>query len=652
MVDYSGIQDYLSGHRDTFRPGAVPEGRVISPTIQHSHIGAFGGLGDFVKLTSELFPQIEWAVPLTDKIRDYIGDILGPSLSRIPVALFDPVTREKHIFEFDVFAHRRANHSLTWLFYCEELMEPLSALKKLLAETQPDIPESFDQRYFSVLINQNSYEACTWPVSQRTLANTPGLAGIHPLLHRYVDRPDMMNAIVQGAMSKAIVELVLGSGTSYDTVWLQDWHFGAIPGELLLPERRDLAQSVRVVQHLHNALYQGVYPGKDLINIMGWPDSHFSKKLYKVYGQTNLLGGSLNALRHNLLDGKAITVSKNHAKELPTFERGAGLHHIFAPLQKAGKLGGINNPIKIPGNLHITQKRDIELNKPVFKKMVQLYFGLEPADDKFLLLWSHRFTHQKQVSAVLHAIETLLEDGQTDFQIVFFCDIHVGSSWYDTRKLEDLIERFPQNVATNSFNPKLEMLVGAGADGAIMASYFEPFGYAPVWAALQGCLIITGQNGGQVDIFRPESTFFVDVRPDIDKPTGLLNARHLSVTERFSSPENYRTKVFQHNSENIKRGIKAAKNAFFSRSIGKHAQLANMQRIQELAASGAFSDEITAEILRVERKRLPAPATFPELEPPETKKRMGGRLLPQLRPPSFLTQSTKDAAPGQTQAAE
>jgi len=643
MSDYSGLHAYLEDHRKRHRSGSGGSGYVISPTIQHSHIGAFGGLGDFVKLTSGLFPQIEWAVPLTDKIRDYIGDILGPAVSTIPVRLHDPITGDGFGFGIEVFAHRRANNSLTWLFYNEELMSPLTAVKDLLSQTGPGTAPELDQRYYRVLINQNSYEACSWPTSQRTLANTPGLAGIHPLLHRYVDRPDMLNAIVQGAISKAIVELARGSGMPYDTIWLQDWHFGGIAGELLLPDNAPLARDIAVVQHLHNALYQGIYPGNDLIRIMGWPDGHFSKKLYKVHGQTNLLGGVLNALRNDALSGKAITVSKNHAAELPTFERGAGLHHIFEPLQRMGKLSGINNPIEIPANLHITQKRDIEHSKPVFKKMVQLYFGLEPADDTFLLLWSHRFTHQKQVSAVLQAIEELLSEEQTDFQIVFFCDIHVGSSWYDTRKLEDLIDRFPQNVATNAFNPKLEMLVGAGADGAIMASYFEPFGYAPIWAALQGGLIITGQNGGQVDIFRPENTFFIDIRPDIDKPSGLLNRHGLSVTERFASPETYRSRVFNHNAASIKRGIKAAKTAYFSPTIRKHTQYATMQRICELAHSRAFSNEIAEQILAPRRKAPPALSEPSKLPRAQEKKAQVLGLLPLFRPPQAISAPPGDA---------
>ncbi len=600
MADYSRFKNYVMLHRAAHDQHTDTSRHVISPVIQHSCLGAHGGLGDFVTQTSTLFPHIEWACPLTEKIREHIGDGLGPALAVIPVTLFDPVTAEQYQFDFELYCHRQENNSLAWLFYNRELMEPLAIYKSLLETDRSRSRSELNHlnRFYSALINQNSYQHTVWTFEHITIANTPEMARIHPLLRRYINNPDMLNAITQSAMSKAIVALMAEGGISYDVVWVHDWHFATIGGELLLPSNDRLAQDIHYVQHLHNALYQGICPTSEIIDILGWPDSHYSEELYKVHGQMNFLGGSLNTLRSDFLNGKAIAVSQNHATELTTAELGAGLHHIFEPLWKAGKLAGINNPVTAPQDLLIKNVQDIIHKKPLLKEMVQSHFELEVNPEAFLLLWSHRFTQQKQVTAVLHALETLLKDGFEDLQIAFFCDIHSGSNPDDVKKLESLIGRFPKNIATGAFDPHIELLVTAGVDGALMASYFEPFGYAPVWVGMQGGFIITGANGGQVDIFNEETAFFIDIRPDIDKP-GYMNAAGWRGLYDliFTTNDGYRKDVFEHNAASIEKGIRAARKEFGNNNKRLKIESATMKRIQKLTDTKCFSKEIRNKIL-------------------------------------------------------
>ena len=625
MTDFSKLAALLEEQARRRGSDSQFKGRIISPVIQHSKLGAFGGLGDFVSQTSMLFPHIEWAVPLTEKIRAHIGDELSPSIAVVPVTLFDPVTGEAHQFAFDLHPHIQDNGSLTWLFHCAELMEPLATYKTILSVDRSTLKRELksEHRFFGLRINQNSYQHACWTDTRATVANTPGLRRIHPLLRRYIDNPDMLNVIMQSAMSKAVVELLAKSGVSYDIVWVQDWHFAGIAGELLQPANKGLAKRLRYVQHLHNVLYQGVYSAPELIDVLGWPKTHFTKTLYRVHGQVNLLGGALNALRFNLLDGQAVAVSENHATELPTVERGAGLHHIFKPLRSRKRLAGINNPIMLPQDLPITNEGDIEELKPRFKQAVQEYFGLEVRPDTFLLLWTHRFTHQKQVGAVLQALKSVLKDGNRDLQVAFFCDLDQGSNPDDVRKLRQLIKRYPKNIANRAFDPKQEMRFAAGVDGALMASYFEPFGYAPIWVGMQGGFVITGANGGQLDIFDPKTTFFIDVEPDIDKPKQLSGTRLESLYEYlFVSNTAYRKRTFKKNTRNIKKTILAAKAQFRDAERRKIVKRLTMRRTRELAESKAFAENLNK--LIIEGALAPATTRNPA---PETSDRHAARMV-------------------------
>ena len=600
VKDMDQLRRFLQAHRARMGSDGDSFGTVISPVIQHSGLGAFGGLGDFVNQTARLFPNIDWALPLTNRIRRHIGEDLSPPLALVPVELFEPVTGEAFTLDMEIRAHRQSNHSLSWLFFNEDLMDPIERAGRIIASRKPDRAAELRRldRFYKLLINRNSYHQNPQAPADMTLANTPGLYEVHPLVRRYLTNPGIMNAIIQGAVSKAVVKLMTEAGVEYDLIWAHDWHFCAIVGELLLERNRSLASRVQYVQHLHNALHQGVYQPTELARVLGWPRGHLSDRLYRNYGQMNLLGGALNALRYGRLSGKAIAVSQNHATELPTAERGAGLDRIFKALWRQGKLTGINNPITIPRELVIRNQQDLDTVKPAYKALVQKKFGLAINPDAFLLLWSHRFTQQKQVAATLRAVRSLLEEGHDDLQLVFFCDIFEGSRSEDVRSLHDLIDRYPNNIATDAFDPSDEIAIAAGVDASLMASYFEPFGYAPVWVGMQGGFVITGANGGQVDIFAPKATFFMDIQPDIDKPLKPVIQSWRDVRNHLLvSNAAYRRRVFKENVRSIRNGIVEAKATFADPEKRRTVSLLTMRRIRELTDSGYFCKRIRSEIM-------------------------------------------------------
>ena len=113
MNKFAGFRTFVLGHRETHDKSADKTGNVISPVIQHSTLGAHGGLGDFVAQTATLFPKIEWAVPLTEKVRQHIGDALAPAVATVPIQLNDPVSGEPYRFYVDVHPHVQDNGSLS-----------------------------------------------------------------------------------------------------------------------------------------------------------------------------------------------------------------------------------------------------------------------------------------------------------------------------------------------------------------------------------------------------------------------------------------------------------------------------------------------------------------------------------------------------------
>ncbi len=564
---------------------------VLSPVIQHSKLGAYGGLGDFVSQTSALFPCIEWALPLTERIRASVGAALGSPLAGIPVDLFDPVTGDVYCFLFDVYAHTQPNGSRAWLFHNKELMGSNAAYATILAANRLAGQRNLGSlpRFHSLRINQNSYSCPVWPEPPPTVANTPLLGTLHPLVRRYITRPEELNAVVLSAMAKAVVRFIVESGIRYDVLWAQDWHFGALAGEILEPEHRTLAEAIYYVQHLHNALHQGICT-PDLLDVLGWPAGHVSRSLYRWFGNANLLAGALTALQQDRLKGKAVAVSPTHAAELATVERGAGLHQLFRDLKTQSVLVGLNNPIAITDRLIITDHSQLETTKPDLKAAAQAYFGLPRRPEAFLLLWSHRFTQQKQPSAVLRALELLLEDGNTGLQVAFFCDTDQGVHPQDVSTLQGLIDRFPENIAHRHFAPSEEMAIAAGADGALMASYFEPFGYAPIWAAIQGGFVVTGANGGQLDLFAPATTFFIDIWPDIDKPKPFLRSSLSAMMKSlFFTNAFYRRQVFQHNTNSIAQAMLRAKAAFDDTETRRVVRRTSMRNMIALARRDDFS---------------------------------------------------------------
>lgn len=575
------FKEFIKQHRQQFSHTSQIS-PVLSPTIQHSRLGAHGGLGDFVAQCAHLFPHIEWVLPLTPKIRQALKGALRGPMASLPVKLLDPVSAQPCIFNMDFYYHIDAkNHSLSWLIYNKDLLE---------------LPASIYNTYAANTYACNTYSGQGF----RTGAVKPGISGnpnllekVHPLFRRYIGDGGFIDIIVQCAIAKAIAQFLSINHELYSVAWVHDWHFSALAGELLLTNNEPLISNIAYIQYVHNALFQGNTSNPGLAQVLDWPKHFLTHDFFNRHGQANLLGGALNIIKNQHVQGTVCTVSKNHALELTTVERGAGLQDIFQGLKKVSRLVGVNNPIVIPPNIQIKTVEDLAHKKPVLKQAVQKYFKLPVDGNAFILLWSHRFTQQKQIKATLVAIEKILSTSKLNVQFMFFCDLDVGSTASDVETLKRLIKAYPQQVAHRLFDPSMEMPITGGVDCSIMASFYEPFGYAPVWVAAQGGLVITAQNGGQVNIFNPDQAIWLNILPDVSFKR--YSPRWLCTPSLwFLNNERYQCQVLEKNAGQIYTGIIVAAAAFRNQT-GWRKRVENIrQRIIQMAESDEFIQDITA----------------------------------------------------------
>jgi glycogen synthase len=577
-VENTAFRDFITQHRQKFsNTPRIPA--VLCPTIQHSALDVHGGLGDFVLQSASLFPSIEWVLPLTSKIKYALKEQLQGSVGTLPIELYDPISGEPFIFDMDFYYHiNPENHSLSWLVYNKDLLEPL-----------PDL-EFRDQNIYAGLGNFKGVDDLL------TLENAPLLKEVHPLLRRYTGDESYIDMISQCAIAKAVAKFLSIYHDLYQVTWVHDWHFSSLAGELLLTGNKQLVDKVIYIQYIHNALYQGDRNNPELVEIMGWPKHFFTADFFRIHGKINLLGGALNILKNHHLHGKAATVSEQHALELTTVEHGAGLHPIFRSLQSKGRLTGVNNPIEIPPDILIKTPADLENKKLALKKALQEYFGLPLDENALTLLWSHRFTQQKQVKAMLMAIKKILSSTDLNIQFMFFSDIHIGSDPKDIDTLEKLIKRYPRQIAQQPFAHKMEMKMAGGADCSIMASFFEPFGYAPVWVAMQGGIVITARNGGQMNIFKEDQAIWLDILPDVSNAFKRYSLQWWKTPSLwFISNKGYQRRVIQKNADEIYRGVIQAERIYREDRARWNALAINVrQRIMQLAGSDKFSSDIIA----------------------------------------------------------
>lgn len=280
-----------------------------------------------------------------------------------------------------------------------------------------------------------------------------------------------------------------------------DWHCALALVHLRIRHGGDpFYDAIRTVLSIHNAGYQGHYPGS-LLPELGLAPELYNFRQLEWYGQLNLLKGGL------VFADAAVTVSPNHASELRTAAGGFGLQDVFAWLgpRFTGIINGIDQRVWDPSTDPIPVAHyDVEqpAAKVACKVAVQRRFGLTEDPRIPLFGMAARLVTQKGLDIMLAGPELLSLDAQ-------FVFIGAGEPRFE-RALEYLSGVFRGRVAVDTkFTDPLEHVLMAGADLLLMPCQYEPCGLTQMRAQRYGVLPVVRRVGGLADTVEDGVTGFV-----------------------------------------------------------------------------------------------------------------------------------------------
>ncbi|HEY7533751.1 MAG TPA: glycogen/starch synthase, partial [Nitrospiraceae bacterium] len=216
-----------------------------------------------------------------------------------------------------------------------------------------------------------------WAIANDAYFDRPGLYQEGGL-----DYPDNLERFV--FFSRAVLE-VMGylrreRGWGTDLLHLHDWQTALCAVYLKTDDAaRAKAVGVKTVLTIHNAGYQGLFPGPEFAKT-GLAPLWFSPGGLEFYGSVNLLKGGM------IFSDYLTTVSPTYAKEILTHEGGFGLDGVLRNRQSEfeGILNGIDidlwNPATDP-HLPAPYSATNWQNKRVCREALRREFHLPETDD-------------------------------------------------------------------------------------------------------------------------------------------------------------------------------------------------------------------------------------------------------------------------------
>ena len=307
------------------------------------------------------------------------------------------------------------------------------------------------------------------------------------------DYPD--NHIRFAFLSHAALRLTIHLGWIPDIIHCNDWQTALIP--YLIKNNSEYGNELsasRTVLHLHNLVYQGVFPVSHR-NQLGFSASELTPgEPLEFYEQMSFLKAGICAADH------LVTVSPTYSNEIRTIsDMGCGLEGVLSKRKEVltGVINGIDTDVWNPGSDKLipytyNSKTFVE-NKALNKNELQERLGLPPDPDVPVIGMISRLVEQKGLSLLNKVSAELLS---LPAQFVF---LGVGEKRYE-QMLKEWADRNPEKVsATLRFENDLAHLIEAGSDMFLMPSQFEPCGLNQMYSLLYGTIPIVRKTGGLAD---------------------------------------------------------------------------------------------------------------------------------------------------------
>ncbi|HWR44708.1 glycogen synthase GlgA [Sporomusa sp.] len=316
-------------------------------------------------------------------------------------------------------------------------------------------------------------------------------------LYGYYDEAERFAYFCRATL-KALPQL----GFMPDIIHCHDWQTG--PLSAMLRQQylvRNEYSGIKTVFTIHNLMYQGIFPGDILGDLLGLPPSVFTEEGLEFYGQVNFLKGGL------AFSDCITTVSKSYVQEIQQPYFGEKLDGFLVKRKSDlyGIVNGIDYDVYNPAadtEVHANYTWRGTTKRLENKLKLQAELGLPVGKQTPVLGIVSRLVNSKGLDLIAHIMEELLS---LDVQLVI---LGTGEERFE-QMFTDAARRYPQKVSANiTFSDRLAHRIYAGSDLFLMPSRFEPCGIGQLIALRYGSIPIVRQVGGLKDTitqFNPET---------------------------------------------------------------------------------------------------------------------------------------------------
>ena len=293
--------------------------------------------------------------------------------------------------------------------------------------------------------------------------------------------------------SKAVCESIRYLDWMPDIVHCNDWQTALVLFYLRDKRLKNPAlRPIRTVFTIHNVEYQGDFSYQTLTDVFGLSGVLFSQGILELDGEVNLMKGAIE------IADCVTTVSPSYAKELGAPDASGQLSQVIAAHEIVGIRNGIHdgiNPFDCP---HVHRPYSVDsVDERVFNKLwMQENMSLRVREDVPVLGCVSRLLPRKGFELLVEVLPEFLEQGVE----VVIC----GNGKRDVKQaLQQLEERFPEQVAVISYSEASAAEVLSSIDLFLMPSLTEPCGTAQLQAMRYGAVPLVRATGGLKDTVKP-----------------------------------------------------------------------------------------------------------------------------------------------------
>ncbi|WP_374687287.1 glycogen synthase [Promineifilum sp.] len=326
-------------------------------------------------------------------------------------------------------------------------------------------------------------------IAEHNLFNRPNIYG-------YWDDPYRF-----AFFSKAAFELTSHLDWRPDLLHAHDWHTApAVVWLATAGQADDRFRGIGSVFTIHNLAHQG----KTSWNVFEYMQLYTHGLAEEGYGEVNFMARGI--YHANIIN----TVSPTYAREIMTYEGGAGLDGLLRHRQRDlhGILNGLDydewNPAtdpRLPAHYTVEAREARDENR----RALQAALGLPQLSNIPILAMISRMDWQKGFDLMGHAIHLLMNGYSGPAQFVV---LGTGQPHYENMFRQLAGYHREKMAAYIGYQANLAPLIYAGSDMFLMPSLFEPCGLGQMIAMRYGSVPIVRATGGLADTVHDGITGF------------------------------------------------------------------------------------------------------------------------------------------------